>query len=106
MFLVYWKDGEFDSYHQPAAGNFSHSRYRDNTAASDCRSWIPGKKKKNLEFLMSCTFNDDINEKALRTTLSCFHRVDRVARKTAGETGVSASGVRNSHKATSCVATY
>lgn len=47
VFLVFWKDGEFNPYHQPATGNFSHSRYRDNTAAPDCGSWIPGKGGKN-----------------------------------------------------------
>lgn len=34
--------GEFDSYYQPAARNFSHGGFRDNPAASDRRRWISG----------------------------------------------------------------
>lgn len=61
---VYWKDGEFDPDPQPAAGNLSDSRCRDNTAASDCRGWDPGKnnKTKNRDF------HSTINRKTAAST--------------------------------------
>lgn len=37
-----WKDGNFDSHHQPAARGLSDGRDRDHTAASDSRGWDSG----------------------------------------------------------------